>query len=222
MGIVVALDGFSATGKRTLGVALKEKFNYAYLDTGALYRAVAYVMRLNHLDVTSEEQALQTVKTLSFQQMQGLQNDPGIRTDENSKATSIVAAMPQVRGALLDFQRQVAYHPTALDGTPLKGAILDGRDIGTVVCPDAQIKLFLTARPEIRALRRFKELQLTQKDVILENVLAALQERDARDASRKTAPTKPAEDAYILDTSDLTPEEVWAATLKEMKKRGVF
>ena len=222
MGFVIALDGMSATGKHTLGLALSEKYKLAYLDTGALYRAVAYYVLAGNKSPEDKEEVLEVVKKISLSELQSLQNNPVIRTNEVSQATSVVASIPEVRTALLEFQRNFATFPVLANSKKAQGALLDGRDIGTVICPDAPVKFFLVAREEIRALRRFKELQSTQKDVILEDVLKAMQERDRRDSSREVAPAKPAEDAFILDTSDLTPNEVFTTACEYIEKSGYF
>ena len=151
--------------------------------------------------------------------MMALQNESVIRTEEYGRGASFVAAIPAVRQVLLDFQRRFSENPVLADGTPAKGAILDGRDIGTVVCPEAPVKLFLTARPEIRAERRFKELQLKGLCVIYEDVLSDIQSRDKRDKERTTSPLKPAEDALILDTSDLTADDVYAQVIRYVNER---
>lgn len=220
MAFVIALDGFAATGKHTLGTALCRLYGLAYLDTGAIYRTLAYQVLQAGLDPHDEVAATQMAKHLDPQAVYALQNDKVIRTNEVGIATSVVAAFPGVRAALLDCQRQVALYPTDGQGNPLRGALLDGRDIGTVICPEAPVKLFLTASVEIRAQRRFKELQNTQKDVILQDVLTAMQERDARDAARSVAPTKPASDAVVIDTSALTPTGVLVAALQVIDKCG--
>lgn len=222
MGIVIALDGMSATGKHTLGLALARKYKLAYLDTGALYRAVAYFVLKANKSPENRNDVLDIVKQISPKELQSLQNDPVIRTNEVSHATSIVASIPEVRTELLEFQRNFAKYPVMEDSEEAQGAILDGRDIGTVICPEAPVKFFLIARDEIRALRRFKELQLSQKDVILDDVLKTIQERDRRDSSREVAPAKPAQDAFVLDTSDLTPIEVLSTACEYIEKSGCF
>ena len=210
---IIAIDGVSATGKGTLAQKLAQHFNYAFLDTGALYRTVGYRMHQMGLDIHNETQAVHMVQTLPFKDITVLQTSSSIRTEEVGGYASVVASMPQVRKALLDVQRQFALNPVDEKGNPLKGAVLDGRDIGTVICPDADFKFFLTADTKIRAERRLKELQLRGKDVILQTVLEEMRERDKRDSQRAVAPVIPAEDAYILDTTSLTPEEVFAKAL---------
>ncbi len=216
---IIAIDGSSATGKGTLGQKLAQAFDYAYLDTGALYRGVGYELLQKGASPTDETAAKSVAESLSGERMLHLQDESVIRTEEIGKAASIVSAVPSVRQALFDFQRRFAEHPVKKDGTPATGAVLDGRDIGTVICPDADFKVFLTARAEIRAERRFKELQLKGLCVIYEDVLSDIVSRDKRDSERATAPLKPADDAFILDTSDLTADDVYARVIEYMNGR---
>ncbi len=181
----VAIDGPAAAGKGTISKGVAAHFGFAHLDTGLLYRAVGRET-LNGVDAITAAHAL-TAEAL----------DHGdLRTADIAQAASKVAVIPEVRSALVDFQRAFARRAG--------GAVLDGRDIGTVICPAAEVKLFVTASPEVRAERRFLELQEKGADVSRAQVLNDVRERDARDAERSTAPMKPAEDAVLLDTSDLS------------------
>jgi len=190
----VAIDGPAAAGKGTVGRAVAAHFGFAHLDTGLLYRAVGAKV----LDgMTAEEAAL----TL---QADDLENDQ-LRTNAVAEAASLAAAIPAVRAALVDFQRSFAMRAG--------GAVLDGRDIGTVICPDAPVKLFITATPEVRAQRRFVELSANGAEVTLEGVLADVQARDARDSTRAEAPLKPAEDAELMDTSTMDIETAVARAI---------
>ena len=216
---VIAIDGSSAAGKGILALKLAEELDYAYLDTGALYRGVGYELLQNGLDPQDEEAAVQVAKSLSVERMLSLQDDSCIRNEVCGKAASYVSRLPKVREALFDFQRRFALFPIKKDKTPAKGAILDGRDIGTVICPEAKIKLFLTASSEIRAKRRYKELQLKGLCVIYEDVLSDIIQRDKRDQERATAPLKPAEDALVIDTSDMTADDVYAQVIAYIKER---
>jgi CMP/dCMP kinase len=183
-GFTVAIDGPAAAGKGTVSRAVAEHFGFAHLDTGLLYRAVgAKVLE----GMTAEEAALTLVAG-------DLENDQ-LRTNAVAEAASRAAAIPEVRAALVDFQRSFAMRAG--------GAVLDGRDIGTVICPDAQVKLFVTATPEVRAERRFAELTAKGFDVTLADVLAEVEARDLRDSTRAEAPLKPAEDAVEMDTSTM-------------------
>lgn len=203
--MIIAVDGPAAAGKGTLARALAEHFGFAYLDTGSLYRGVAHAVLMSGSAPQDEAAAVQAAETLDPAKI-----DPvAIRTPEVSEAASVVAAMPPVRAAILAFQRRFAKNPP--NGEP--GAILDGRDIGTVVCPDADVKLYVTASPEIRAHRRWLELKGSGSDVSEAQVLAEVKERDARDADRATSPMRPAEDAHLLDTSNLSIEAAFGAAV---------
>ena len=194
LGFTVAIDGPAAAGKGTVGRAVAAHFGFAHLDTGLLYRAVGAKV----LDgMTAEEAAL----TL---QADDLENDQ-LRTNAVAEAASLAAAIPAVRAALVDFQRSFAMRAG--------GAVLDGRDIGTVICPDAPVKLFITATPEVRAQRRFVELSAKGAEVTLEGVLADVQARDARDSTRAEAPLKPAADAELMDTSTMDIETAVARAI---------
>ena len=218
--MIIAIDGTSAAGKGTLAKRLQEFFDYAYLDTGALYRAVGKRVLDAGLDPTDEVAATKAAKELSPENMLQLQKDPSIRNEVCGAAASKVSAIPSVRKALFDFQRNFALHPVKEDGTPAIGAVLDGRDIGTVVCPDAEVKLFLSASAEVRAKRRQKELQEKGICAIFDEILNDVKKRDERDSSRATAPLKPADDALILDTSDLTIDDVFARAIDFINKKA--
>ena len=199
-GFTVAIDGPAASGKGTISRAVAEAFGFAHLDTGLLYRAVgARVLE----GVTPEEAARALVP-------EDLESD-ALRTPEVAQAASRVAAVPAVRAALVDFQRSFA----ARAG----GAVLDGRDIGTVICPAAQVKLFVTASRDVRARRRHAELRGKGHDVSLEEVLADVTARDARDMGRADAPLKPAEDAVEIDTSAMKIADAVAAAVALIKAK---
>jgi cytidylate kinase len=187
----VALDGPAASGKGTIGRALAARFGFAHLDTGLLYRAVG-------ARAAAGEDPVAAARALSEDDLAR----PDLRSAEAGQAASRVAAIPEVRQALLDFQRRFARRPG--------GAVLDGRDIGTVVCPEAEVKLYVTASDAVRAHRRWLELRTADPALTEAAVLADLRIRDARDAGRATAPLRPAEDALRLDTSDLTIDEAMA------------
>lgn len=199
--IVIAVDGPAAAGKGTVARALADHFGYHYLDTGALYRAVAWTVLDRGQDPADEPAAIKVAQTLDI----GAIEDALLRTDRVSEAASVVAAFPGVRTAILDFQRAFA--------KKMPGAILDGRDIGTVVCPEANAKLFVTASPKTRAKRRFLEFQAKGDDVSEAVVLADVIARDERDASRAHSPLVPAQDAHLLDTSNLSIEAAFRAAL---------
>lgn len=212
---IIAIDGTAASGKGTLARKLSEQLDYAFLDTGALYRVVAKHLIDQGKTADDKEGAALIAQNLMARFDPELLDDPAIRTDEVGQVTSKISAIPEVREALLTFQRDFAKNPPLLaNGLPAKGAILDGRDIGTAVCPDADIKLYIDAPVEIRAERRHKELQSKGISVTYEAVLADMRERDARDAGRKTAPMKIADDAAMLDTGTMSVEDVMAAALQ--------
>lgn len=194
MSFTVAIDGPAAAGKGTISKAVAAHFGFAHLDTGLLYRAVGRRM-LRGEDPVAAAQSLRA---------EDLQGDD-LRGPEVAQAASKVAVIPEVRAALVDFQRAFA--------TRAGGAVLDGRDIGTVICPEAQVKLFVTASAEVRAERRFAELAAKGLDVTLEGVLEDVRARDARDAERATAPMVAAADAVALDTSDLSIEAAVARAI---------
>jgi CMP/dCMP kinase len=203
--MIIAVDGPAAAGKGTLARRLALALDLAYLDTGALYRAVGLSVLRAGGDPADEAAAVDAAENLD----RSILDDPELRGDAAASAASKVAAIPAVRQVLLAFQRDLAANPP--DGK--QGAILDGRDIGTVVCPEADVKIFVTASPEARAERRLKELQGRGIEAIYANVLQDMKERDARDQARAVAPLVPAEDAHILDTTDLDADEAFEQAL---------
>lgn len=210
--LVIAIDGPAAAGKGTLARRLAGALNLACLDSGALYRAVGLAVLRAGGDPADESAATAAARNLAPERL----SDPALRAPETAAAASTVAAFPPVRAALLDFQRRFAAAPPA----GRRGAVLDGRDIGTVVCPDAPVKIFVTAGLDERARRRFAELRAQGADVIYAAVLSELAERDDRDSSRAVAPLKPAEDAVILDTSALDAEAAFGAALDIVAQRA--
>jgi len=209
--LIIAIDGPAAAGKGTLARQIADHFGFAYLDTGSLYRAVACkVLRAggNPADPATAEAAARALAAADLA-------DPDLRGEAAGAAASVVASIPAVRANLLNYQRNFAHNPPF----GARGAVLDGRDIGTVVCPEAAIKLYVTARPEVRARRRFLELEARGSPKSFAEVLADLGERDARDSGRAAAPLRPAPDAYLLDTSDLAIELAFAAAKAYITQR---
>lgn len=208
--MIIAVDGPAASGKGTLARRLARHLNLAHLDTGGLYRATAlHALRAGDpADPGIAEAAARQVRPSDL-------DDPRLRDEDVAQAASIVAAIPGVRAALLDFQRSFAASPA----NGARGAVLDGRDIGTVVCPDADAKLFVTASVEARARRRFKELQDLGVGSIYERVLQDMKDRDARDSGRRTAPLVPADDAFVLDTTTLDADAAFAAALHFIERK---
>lgn len=197
----VAIDGPAAAGKGTISRAVAQEFGLAHLDTGLLYRATGR-------RTMSGEDPVAAAQALSADDLQG----DDLRSAEVAQAASRIATIPAVRAALVDFQRAFARR--------LGGAVLDGRDIGTVICPDADVKLYVTASAEVRAERRLKELLSGGADTTLQTVLADVRARDARDGERATAPMKPAHDAVVLDTSALSIEQAVALALKKVAAKA--
>ena len=203
--IVIAVDGTAASGKGTLAKKLAVHFGFAQLDSGALYRLAAYSVMQSGGDPKNEADAIRGAQTMDF----NLAGDPRIRTDFVGRAASFVAAIPAVRAALFDFQRNFLEHPPG--GSP--GAVIDGRDIGTVICPSATAKLYVDARPEVRARRRWAELKGMGIRRSEGDLLKELNDRDAADKSRPVSPLVQAPDAALLDTSDLGIDAAFAAAL---------
>lgn len=200
MIFTVAIDGPAAAGKGTIAKAVAAHFGFAYLDTGLLYRAAARKV-IDGMDPVAAAKAL---TPHDFERA-------GLRTAKVGQAASKIAALPKVRAALVDFQHKFARS----EG----GAVLDGRDIGTVICPEAEVKLFITASDAVRAVRRHSELVEKSPGLTVDEVLADLQLRDARDTERKVAPLLAATDAVMLDTSEMTIEQAVAAAIRAVAKR---
>jgi cytidylate kinase len=201
MTLTIAIDGPAAAGKGTLARRLAAEYDLAYLDSGSLYRGTALSLLRDGVESPDPSAAVAAAQKLRPE----LLTDPELRAEATGRLASQVAAIPPVRAALLDWQRDFAQRPPA----GKRGAVLDGRDIGTVVLPDAMVKLFITASDEARATRRFKELQAKGESAIYPRVLEDMRERDSRDTARSTAPMRPAEDALIIDTSALDADQVF-------------
>jgi cytidylate kinase len=220
---VIAIDGNAASGKGALARSLAKKLGFAHMDTGVLYRMVALRMLENGCDAADETSAVGFARMIRRTFDHRNVTAVALKTDEVSQMTSRTSAFPMVRAEILEVQREFVKNPPDLpSGEAANGSVLDGRDIGTVVCPDAPVKFFVTAEPETRAFRRFRELQLCGFIGTYEAVLAEMFERDARDASRATAPMKRAPDAVILDTTTLLAFEVLETALLHVRgKLGV-
>lgn len=203
---VVAIDGPAASGKGTLAGRLAERFGLAHLDTGKLYRATALLVLEAGADPADPEAASTAARRVD----PALLAEPRLLAENVAGAASVVAAIPEVRAALLAFQRDFAANPPPLSqGAVPDGAILDGRDIGTIVCPDAAVKLFITASTEARAERRMRELRGRGTASIYGDVLQDIKERDARDSLRRVAPLAAAPDAETIDTTRLDADQVF-------------
>ena len=200
--MIIAIDGPAAAGKGTLARRLARHYGFDFLDTGSLYRGVGLQVLRAGGDPADPKAAKAAAEHLDLT----LLAEPDLRGEAAAKAASLVAAQPAVRAALLDFQRQFAHRPPGG-----RGAVLDGRDVGTVVCPDAEVKLFVIASLEARARRRLRELQDKGQAAIWSAILQDMQDRDARDSRRDVAPLKPAADAVVIDTTSLSPDQVFEA-----------
>lgn len=205
--MIIAIDGPAASGKGTLGKRLAIHFGLPHLDTGLLYRAVARDLLDRNIALDDRAAAERAARNLD----PDILDDPRLRGAAMGEAASIVSAYQPVRDSLLDFQRQFAAQAT--------GAVLDGRDIGTIVCPLADVKLFITAAPEERARRRHLELLSRNEIAEFTMILEDIRRRDERDSSRSTAPLKPAADAIILDTTALDADAVFRAALELVESR---
>lgn len=199
--MIIAIDGPAASGKGTLGKKLAAHFGLRHLDTGLLYRAVAKTLMdagESYSDVAKAAAAAQSLDLSRF-------DEAALKDRAVGEAASIVSAIPEVRAALVRLQRQFAATPP--------GAVMDGRDIGTVICPDAAVKIFVTASPEVRARRRAKEFAAQGQAVDEAMVLADILRRDERDTTRKISPMKPAADAHLLDTTGMDIDAVFRAAV---------
>ena len=205
--MIIAIDGPAASGKGTLAKRIAELWGLPCLDTGLLYRAVARDVGVRGFRLHDAWAGLAMARSLDPDEL----CDPELRGPKAGDMASIVARMPLVRAALLAYQRQFAGQPG--------GAVLDGRDIGTVVCPGAHAKIYVTARPEVRARRRYNEYVGRSEQVTYEEILADIVTRDGRDASRGDSPMRPADDACLLDTSDLDIEAAFDAAVGLIKRK---
>lgn len=205
--MIIAVDGTLASGKGTVARGIAKTFGLAHLDTGALYRAVAVALLKAGEDPANTAAAEEAARALDPERI----DQTAIRTAEAGAAASVVAAQPAVRKALFDLQRRFSEQ----DG----GAVLDGRDIGTVVCPDADVKFYIDAEPRVRAERRWRELVVGGETIQLEDIERQLAERDKRDASRETAPLTRAEDAVLLDTTHLSIDATLAEAVRIIQNK---
>lgn len=220
MGINVALDGPSGAGKSTIAKAVAKKLKYVYVDTGAMYRSIAYYVISNGCNPENADEYVDKLSDIKVELcyvddvqhivLNGEDVSDKIRTPEISMGASRVSAVPEVRAHLLGMQKEIAEK---------NNIIMDGRDIGTVVLPDAQIKIFLTASPEERALRRYKELEQKGTDTTFDEVLKDVKQRDYNDSHRAVAPLKPSEDGVTVDTTGMTLEESRDTIIKIIREK---
>ncbi len=207
--MIITIDGPAAAGKGTLSAKLAEKYGLAYFDTGMVYRAVGLQMLKDNIDLANVVEAEKRAENLTFPKMMELSHDKDFRSSAGGNAASIVSSYTGVRSRLLKMQQDFAKNPVFADGLPANGAIYDGRDTGTVICPHADVKFFITASSEVRAKRRYDEFIAKGMTADYAQVLADVKARDERDANRKDAPMKPADDAFILDTSEMGIKDVF-------------
>jgi cytidylate kinase len=201
--VIIAVDGPAASGKGTLARRIARHYGLSYLDTGRTYRAVAAAMRTAGDAWDDEAAAVRTAWHIDFSRL----DDPALSAPEAGEGASRIAVLPQLREVLVARQRVFAHHAEEQGG----GAVLDGRDIGTVVCPEARVKLFITASVEERARRRALELFGEAEGDAYDTVLATLQRRDARDSGRAASPMRPAADAHVIDTTRMDPDAAFSA-----------
>jgi len=206
--VIIAVDGPAASGKGTIARAIALRYELPHLDTGLLYRAVAHSVMAGTSDPHSESDAL-----LGCNFDDDLLDDPMLRTEAVGRMASVISAHAAVRLALRQRQRDFANRPG--------GAVLDGRDIGTVIAPDATVKLFITASADVRAHRRYRELITAGMDVDFDEILLAIRDRDVRDMGRAASPLKPAVDALLIDTTDLDRESSIGAAVCAIEKLAV-
>jgi cytidylate kinase len=204
--LIIAIDGPAASGKGTLGKRLAAHFGLRHLDTGLLYRAVAKALMDAGEPLNNREKAAAAARTLDAARL----DETALKTHAVGEAASIVSAIPEVRAALVLLQRQFAAAPP--------GAVMDGRDIGTVICPDAPVKIFVTASPEVRASRRAREFAAQGNAVNEQTVLADILRRDERDITRKISPMKQAADAHLLDTTHMDIEAAFRAAVELVER----
>ncbi|GLK75721.1 cytidylate kinase [Methylopila jiangsuensis] len=207
--MIIAIDGPAASGKGTLARRIAAAYGLPHLDSGLLYRAVAWSLIARGVALESADEAEAAARGLDAAAL----GDPALRSEAAGAGASVVSAYPPVRAALLDFQRQFAATPP--------GAVIDGRDIGTVICPQAEVKIFVTASPEERARRRTRELAGRGEAVDEAAILADIRARDERDMNRTAAPLKPAADAALLDTTELDADAAFAAATAIVEARAL-
>lgn len=218
--LVIAIDGTAASGKGTLCNRLGNDLDMAVLDTGKLYRLVGLKTLRNGINPEDEKAVTALAGSLKTDLKLEDLTDPDLKSDQAGQMASVTGQHPGVRQALLEFQRFFATNPPVLtSGAEPKGAILDGRDIGTVIMPNADLKLYITAETEIRAKRRYKELHSIDNSITYEAVFEDMKARDARDAARSAAPMKPADDAIVIDTSEMAIDDVYKNALRIIKDR---
>lgn len=207
--MIITIDGPASVGKGTLSKKIADFYGLAYFDTGMVYRAVYMQMSLDGLDVNDVEAAVKVAQKMTFKKMMNLSKNSEFRGTKSGAGTSTVASYEGVRKALLKMQQDFALTPTLEDGSVAEGVIYDGRDTGTVVAPNADLKFFVTASSEVRAERRYKEFVSKGIETTYEEVLEDIKQRDFKDMNREVSPLKPAENAIVIDTSNMNAFKVF-------------
>ncbi len=205
MNRIIAIDGPTASGKGTLAKKIANYLHLPYLNTGGLYRTIALYMINNNLDYNKKEEVINILDKVDFNDLE----NPNLYVEEVGSVAGKIAVINEVRQFLFEFQKNFAYQDS--------GAVLDGRDIGTVICPDAKYKFYVTASLEERAKRRFEEMKLKNKNVSFDEIFTVLKDRDERDTKRANSPLKKAEDAIEIDTTNMNKDEVFKYVLSMIK-----
>ena len=215
---IIAIDGPAASGKGTVARQIANILGFVYLDTGKIYRALAQKVIDNHINSQDTETVLELVPQLSLEAL----DDVRLKQEDVGNMASKIAANADIRQALVAFQHNIAYNPVFADGTYAQGSVLDGRDIGSVICPDADIKFYITASLEARAQRRYLELKEKDKSLTYEGVYQDLHSRDERDQNRNCAPLQCSQESIKIDTTDMSSQEVYDKAMDYIQQTNLY